>query len=108
MVELPNFDTLKWLAKHDPDKLAALQDELSQATIEQASEHHRPQLRARLYNFNLKMSRCNNPLERCILAAKMVNDKVVFLNQVVTNPDAYIEQRASILPYSVQKKDQAL
>ncbi|MCE9678723.1 DUF3135 domain-containing protein [Shewanella sp. AS1] len=99
MKELPDFDTLRWLAEHDPEQLERLQQEVSQDAIEQASEANRPQLTAMLHNFNLQMSRCTNPYARCILAIKLMNNKLLLLNQVVTEPENLQNKRASLLPF---------
>lgn len=103
MIELPDFDSLQWLAQHAPQQLTTLQNNLNQAVIDEAAERNRPQLESIRHHLKLQMSRCNNPYARCYLSLKLMNDKFLSLNEVMTNPDTYKKNKAAILPYPSKK-----
>ncbi|QYJ84811.1 DUF3135 domain-containing protein [Shewanella mesophila] len=103
MVELPDFDSLQWLAQHAPQQLTNLQNNLSQEVINEAAERNRPQLESICHHLKLQMSRCSNPYARCYLSLKLMNDKFLSLNEVITNPKTYKENKAAILPYPSKK-----
>ncbi|QYK02821.1 DUF3135 domain-containing protein [Shewanella psychrotolerans] len=103
MVELPDFDSLQWLAQHAPQQLAALQNNLNQDVINEAAERNRPQLESIYHHLKLQMSRCSNPYARCYLSLKLMNDKFLSLNEVINNPKSYKENKAVILSYPSKK-----
>ncbi|ASJ96457.1 DUF3135 domain-containing protein [Shewanella marisflavi] len=99
MVELPDFDSLQWLAQHAPQQLATLQKNLNKALISEAHASNRAQLETIRYHLELKLSRCTNPYSRCYLALQLMNDKFITLNQVINQPDLYTDKRAKVLCY---------
>ena len=103
MVELPDFDSLQWLAQHAPQQLTTLQNNLNQEVINEAPERNRPQLESICHNLKLQMSRCSNPYARCYLSLKLMNDKFLALNEVINNPKTYKENKAAVLPYPSKK-----
>ena len=99
MVELPDFDSLKWLAQHAPQQLATLQKNLNKALISEAHASNRDQLEAIRHHLELKLSRCTNPYARCYLALQLMNDKFLTLNQVINQPELYTDNKAKVLCY---------
>ncbi|ABO24218.1 DUF3135 domain-containing protein [Shewanella loihica] len=99
MVELPDFDSLKWLAQHAPQQLATLQKNLNQALISEAHANNRAQLETIRHHLEFKLSRCSTPYARSYMALRLMNDKFITLNQVINQPDLYTDNRAKVLCY---------
>lgn len=104
MVELPDFDSLHWLAQHAPEQLAALQKNLNQALIDEAAPNTRAQLESLQHNLSLQMSRCSNPYAKCFLTLKLMNDKFTSLNQVITEPQRFRDNKAQVVQLKVIKE----
>lgn len=105
MTELPDFDTLKQLAKDDPKALDALQTKLSEEVINQSNNPQR--LRSLYFNIQQKMALCNNPYQRCITINNMMRSKLAILAELIENPEAFseIDNKAKILAYKNTKPE---
>lgn len=83
MEPLPPFDELKWLAKHDPDALNALQYQYTQDVINKTNQQHQHQLSCIQHNLMLRLNRCDTAYERCNLAMTILTDKLNHLSSVI-------------------------
>lgn len=99
MVELPDFDSLRWLAQHAPEQLTALQHNLNQALIAEAAPNTRAQLRSMQHHLTLQMSRCTSPYARCFLTLRLMNDKFISLNELISDPQTYRDNKAQVLQF---------
>lgn len=97
MTELPNFDTLRWLAENEPDELETLQKTLCKEAIDCCPEANKKQLISMQYHLEQQLSRCSNPYHRCYLAIRIMNDKFLALNSIINNPAEFRQQNAKIL-----------
>ncbi|GGY90183.1 MULTISPECIES: DUF3135 domain-containing protein [Shewanella] len=97
MTELPDFDTLMWLAQHQPEKLDRLQQTLSNELIAE-SDSNQEQLRTINTHLRQRLARCNNPYHRCIITIRMMRNKFSALATVLENPESYRSQKAEIIP----------
>lgn len=103
MTQLPNFDSLKWLAENNPEELAILQKKMSQEAIEHCPESNKEQLISMHFHLEQLMSRCSNPFHRCYLTISIMNDKFITLNDIINNPNEFKKQNAKILSLPPKK-----
>ncbi|MGI2261289.1 DUF3135 domain-containing protein [Shewanella sp. GXUN23E] len=97
MAELPDFDTLKWLAEHDPVKLAQLQESLTEEIINN-SQHNRAQLRSLHHHYKEQMKRCTNPYHRCVVSMALMRGKLFTMAAAINSPDEFTANLASVTP----------
>lgn len=83
MEPLPPFDELKWLAKHDPQALNKLQEQLTQEAIATTPQCHQHQLMCIQHNLMLRLNRCHNSHERSYLAMTILTEKLNHLSAVI-------------------------
>lgn len=97
MRDLPDFDTLMWLAQNQPEKLDSLQQALSDELIAE-SDSNREQLRKVNHNLKQRLARCSNPYHRCLISIRMMRAKFASLASVLENPESYRQQKAEVIP----------
>ncbi|WP_299004549.1 DUF3135 domain-containing protein [uncultured Shewanella sp.] len=83
MEPLPPFDELKWLAKHDPEALNQLQEQVTQKTIATAPQYHQHRLMCIQHNLMLRLNRCHNSRDRSYLAMTILTEKLNYLSAVI-------------------------
>ncbi|MBV7317221.1 DUF3135 domain-containing protein [Shewanella sp. NIFS-20-20] len=105
MTDLPDFDTLKRMAENEPDKLAKLQETLMDELIE-SSGKNKEQLLSLKHHYQHKMSLCNNPYQRCVVAMTMMRNKLVTLSNVLNQPADFKATTATVIDFPTQQ-DQA-
>ncbi|GAA4892762.1 DUF3135 domain-containing protein [Ferrimonas pelagia] len=103
MTQLPDFDTLMALAKHDPEQLETLRQQLIAQTIQRSCTDKQGQLRALQHHVDQQLSRCNTPYQRMITAASLMHDRLHTLAQVLNDPDAFRQQQAQVVDISSLK-----
>jgi hypothetical protein len=103
MTQLPNFDSLKWLAENNPEELERLQKKMCEEAIERCPESNKEQLISMHFHLEQQLSRCSNPFHRCYLAISIMNDKFIALNDIINNPNEFKKQNAKILSLPVKK-----
>ncbi|MGL4473801.1 MAG: DUF3135 domain-containing protein [Shewanella sp.] len=101
MTNLPDFDTLKRMAENEPDELAKLQETLMDEIIE-SSGRNREQLLSLKHHYQHKMSLCNNPYQRCVVAMTLMRNKLVTLSNVLNQPAEFKAHKAKILEFPTQ------
>ena len=100
MTHLPDFDTLKWMAEHNPEGLAKLQDIVNSEAI--AVSQCQEQLLCIKHNLDQQLALCTNPYHRCVVAISVMRGKLDTLANVVNHPADFRLTSADIIPF-VQK-----
>ncbi len=103
MTQLPNFDSLKWLAENEPDELKELQKTLCKEAISHCPEANKKQLISLQYHLEQQLSRCSNPYHRCYLAMSIMNEKFLALNTIINNPIEFRQNNAEIINLPAKK-----
>lgn len=101
-VELPGFDTLRYLAEHDPDRLELLRNALTEMLIARSPEESRHRLRGLQFQINARVKLASNPIAACLAVSSMMHDTLSQLQRtLVEGPDESIapQQNARILPF---------
>lgn len=98
MAELPDFDTMMWMAEYAPDDLTALQQSMSEELICNAGKNA-CQLRAVNDHLTQRLARCTNPYQRCITTVTLMHNKFDSLAQVLHDPEQFRHHMADVLPF---------
>ena len=101
-VELPGFDTLRYLAEHDPDRLELLRNALTEMLIARSPEESRHRLRGLQFQINARVKLASNPIAACLAVSSMMHDTLSQLQRtLVDGPDEPIvkTRRARIIPF---------
>ncbi|QSX35104.1 DUF3135 domain-containing protein [Shewanella avicenniae] len=96
MKDLPDFDTLMWMAKHRPEELNQLQSSMSEELINSAGGNQ-SQLRAVKEHLNRRLELCTNPYQRCITTVSMMRTKFGALADVLRDPEHFRSHRAEVI-----------
>ncbi len=73
---LPDFDTLRNLARNDPEALENLRVALCERVIHEAPEHAKPRLRGLMFQINSRRKLARNDLEAAESISEMMNDSL--------------------------------
>jgi hypothetical protein len=73
-VELPGFDTLRYLAEHDPARLEHLRSALTEMLIARSPEPSRHRLRGLQFQINARIKLAPNPIAACVAVSAMMHD----------------------------------
>jgi hypothetical protein len=106
-VELPGFDTLRYLAEHDPKRLELLRNALTEMLIARSPEESRQRLRCLQFQINARVKLASNPIAACITVSAMMHETLGQLQRTLCDgPDELIvEQRsARIIPFRARAK----
>lgn len=101
-VELPGFDTLRYLAEHDPDRLELLRNALTEMLIARSPAESRHRLRGLQFQINARVKLASNPIAACLAVSSMMHDTLSQLQRtLVDGPDELIAQQESarIIPF---------
>jgi hypothetical protein len=100
-VELPAFDTLRYLAEHDPERLEHLRQALTELLISRSPEESRQRLRGLQFQVNARIHLAPNPVAACIAVSSMMHETLDQLQQVLTEGPDYPAPAAParILPF---------
>lgn len=101
-VELPGFDTLRYLAEHDPDRLELLRNALTEMLIARSPAESRHRLRGLQFQINARVKLASNPIAACLAVSSMMHDTLSQLQRtLVDGPDEPIAQQESarIIPF---------
>ncbi|MBT1445720.1 DUF3135 domain-containing protein [Shewanella sp. JM162201] len=97
MTPLPDFDTLRWMADNEPEKLETLRSRLTREAIDN-SEGNKAQLESLVFNLEQQLARCSNPYHRCVVAMSMMRSKLSTLQSVINEPDFLERSSAEVIP----------
>lgn len=73
---LPDFDTLRKLARHDPEGLEQLRVALCERVINEAPEHAKPRLKGLMFHIDSRRQLANSELEAAEAISEMMNDSL--------------------------------
>ncbi len=80
-LELPGFDTLRYLAEHDPARLELLRRTLTEQLIARSPVESQRRLRGLQFQINAKVSVAPNPIAACIAVSAMMHDALDHLQR---------------------------
>lgn len=101
-VELPGFDTLRYLAEHDPDRLELLRHALTEILIARSPEESRQRLRGLQFQIDARVKLASNPIAACLAVSSMMHDTLGLLQRtLVDGPDEPEKpaKSARVLPF---------
>lgn len=105
-VELPGFDTLRYLAEHDPKRLELLRNALTEMLIARSPAESRQRLRGLQFQINARVKLARNPVAACIAVSAMMHDTLDQLQRTLCDgPDEPIAQHknARVIPFRAKK-----
>ncbi|HEY3699050.1 MAG TPA: DUF3135 domain-containing protein [Spongiibacteraceae bacterium] len=108
-VELPGFDTLRYLAEHDPDRLELLRNALTEMLIARSPEESRQRLRGLQFQINARVKLARNPIAACVAVSAMMHDTLEQLQRTLCEgPDEPVARNRSarIIPFRIKSEAQ--
>ena len=82
-VELPGFDTLRYLAEHDPERLEHLRSTLTEMLIARSPAESQQRLRGLQFQINARIKLAPNPIAACIVVSSMMHDTLEQLQRTL-------------------------
>ncbi len=101
-MELPGFDTLRYLAEHDPDRLELLRNTLTEILIARSPAESRQRLRGLQFQINARVKLAANPIAACVAVSSMMHDTLAQLQRTLVegaDDDMQARTSARILPF---------
>ena len=101
-LELPGFDTLRYLAEHDPERLELLRRTLTEQLIKRSPEESQRRLRGLQFQINARVSLAPNPIAACIAVSSMMHDALDHLQRAffdAPEPAPAPQQKAVVLAF---------
>lgn len=87
-LELPAFETLRYLAEHDPERLEQLRRSLTEQLIARSPETSRHRLRGLQFQIEARIRLAPNPVAACIAISGMMHNALDELQRAFyTEPD---------------------
>lgn len=74
IAELPSFDTLRYLAEHDPARLEHLRRALTERLIARAPERAQLRLRGLQFEIEARVRLAPNPVAACVTLSSMMHN----------------------------------
>jgi hypothetical protein len=105
-VELPGFDTLRYLAEHDPERLERLRATLTEMLIARSPEESRQRLRGLQFQINARIRLAPNPVAACIAVSSMMHETLDQLQRTLCDgPDDEPSQPppATVIPFQPRR-----
>lgn len=103
IAELPSFDTLRYLAEHDPERLERLRRVLTRRLIARAPERSRQRLRGLQFEIEARIALAPNPIAACVALSSMLHTSFGHLAHVLNTWQDEVEPEpphsAAILPF---------
>ena len=85
--QLPDFDTMLVMAKHNPQGLEQLRQRLVSELIDNAAPAQRRRLEGLQFQIDMERRRAANPLAACVKLSMMMRDSLVRLQQALSEPE---------------------
>lgn len=101
-VELPGFDTLRYLAEHDPERLELLRNALTEMLIARSPMESRQRLRGLQFQINARVKLARTPIAACLAVSSMMHETLAQLQRtLVDGPEEYIalQDSADVIPF---------
>lgn len=105
-LELPGFDTLRYLAEHDPERLELLRSTLTEILIARSPAESRQRLRGLQFQIDARVKLARNPIAACLAVSSMMHDTLDQLQRTLCDgPDDTIAPvNARIIPFRPRKQ----
>lgn len=84
---LPDFDTLRRMARDNPEGLEALRRKLVSELLDEAGPERRQRLEGLQFRIDMERRRAANPLAATIKLSSMMRDSLLRLQQAINEPD---------------------
>jgi hypothetical protein len=99
-LELPGFDTLRYLAEHDPERLELLRRTLTELLIARSPAESRQRLRGLQFQINARIRTAANPVAACIAVSTMMHKALDELQRALfEQPETAAPAGAKIIPF---------
>lgn len=99
-LELPAFETLRYLAEHDPERLERLRRALTEQLIARSPEPARQRLRGLQFQIEARIRLAPNPVAACITLSAMMHGALDELQRAFRDgPDAGPATDADIIAF---------
>lgn len=82
-VELPGFDTLRYLAEHDPERLEHLRSTLTEMLIARSPAESQQRLRGLQFQINARIRLAPNPIAACVAVSSMMHETLEQLQRTL-------------------------
>lgn len=109
IAELPSFDTLRYLAEHDPERLERLRRALTNRLIARAPERTQQRLRGLQFEIEARVAIAPNPIAACVALSSMMHSTFGHLARALNdwqNCEApELPANATILPFHRPQSD---
>jgi len=109
IAELPSFDTLRYLAENDPERLERLRRALTERLISRAPERSQPRLRGLQFEIESRVALAPNPIAACVALSSMMHTTFGHLAKALNDWQDCEEPEplrdAKILPFRRPQKD---
>ena len=92
---LPDFDTLRFMAKNDPEELENLRLALCNKVIDEAPDHAKPRLHGLMFQINSRRSLASSEMEACEELSSMMQETLQHMQSMLK--DLRTMQSESIL-----------
>ena len=92
---LPDFDTLRFMAKNDPEELENLRLALCNKVIDEAPDHAKPRLHGLMFQINSRRSLASSEMEACEELSSMMQESLQHMQSMLR--DLRTMQSESIL-----------
>jgi len=92
---LPDFDTLRSMAKNDPEELESLRIALCNKVIDEAPDHAKPRLHGLMFQINSRRSLASSEMEACEELSSMMKESLQHMQSMLK--DLRTMQSESIL-----------
>lgn len=106
-VELPGFDTLRYLAEHDPNRLELLRNALTEMLIARSPAESRQRLRGLQFQINARVKLARNPVAACIAVSSMMHDTLEQLQRTLcdgTDAPRARPKNALVIPFRPKRE----
>jgi hypothetical protein len=97
-MELPDFESLKYLAEENPEALEQLRQRYCRELIDSAPERFRRKLAGLLFRIDMESRLSRNSIQRCIRLSQMMMESFTELQDALkcsSRLQAYTPKRAS-------------
>lgn len=101
VTELPNFETLRYLAENDPQQLEQIRSDLTEQLIAGAPARLQPRLRGLQFQIDARVRTASNPIAACITVSGMMRESLEQLRQVLNGetPAPAKQPSAEVIPW---------
>lgn len=103
-LELPAFETLRYLAEHDPERLEQLRRTLTEQLIARSPEASRHRLRGLQFQIENRVRLAPNPIAACVAISRMMHAALDQLQRAFHNGPEAPRRSARVIALSRREK----